>query len=67
MQLNRKFQRKRLAAMLVAMIFMMTGVQFSHSEPLVAKFLDQVDVSVLVKGADSFGELRTDIPVVPAL
>jgi len=62
-----EFGRDLLTAMLVAITFMMIGVHTSHSEPLVAKFLDRVDVSVLVSGADSFGELRTDIPVVPAL
>lgn len=67
MRLIREFGRNLLTAILGIITFMMIGVHSSHSEPLVAKFLDQVDVSVLVPGADGFGELRTDIPVVPAL
>ncbi len=59
--------RHLLIAVLVAITVMLIGVRTSHGQPLVAKFLDKVDVSVLVPGADSFGELRKDIPVVPAL
>ncbi|MGI9511720.1 MAG: 4Fe-4S binding protein [Anderseniella sp.] len=67
MRLNRQCDRNLLAAVLVMIACMMMGVQTGHSEPLVAKFLDEADISVLVPGADSFGELRADIPVVPAL
>ncbi len=67
MHLIREFGRNLLAAILSVIIFMMIAVHTAHSEPLVAKFLDQVDASVLVPGADSLGELRTDIAVVPAL
>ncbi len=67
MRFNRKCGRNSLTALLVMITFLMIGGQIGHSEPLVAKFLDEVDVSVLVPGADSFGELRTDIAVVPAL
>lgn len=67
MRLNRECGRDLLTAILVMVTCMMIGVRAGHSEPLVAKFLDKVDVSVLVPGADSFGELRSDIPVVPAL
>ncbi len=62
-----KTGRYLFTALLVAITFVLIGAGASHSEPLVAKFLDKVDVSTLVPGADSFGELRTDIPVVPAL
>ena len=67
MDLIGKFGRNLLSLILGAIIFIVIAVHASHSEPIVAKFLDKVDVSVLVPGADSFGELRTDIPVVPAL
>ena len=56
-----------LAALLFIVIGVTAGIRAGHSEPLVAEFLDKVDVSALVPGADSFGKLRDDIPVVPAL
>ena len=42
-------------------------MRISYGEPLITKYLDKVDISVLVPGADSFGKLRSDIPVIPAL
>ncbi|MBQ0818155.1 MAG: FMN-binding protein, partial [Methyloceanibacter sp.] len=59
--------RNLLAAVLFIVIGVIAGVRAGHSEPLVAEFLDKVDISALVPGADSFGKLRDDIPVVPAL
>ena len=67
MRLNRECSLNLLTAMLVMVTCLMVGVRTGHSEAVVAKFLDKVDVSVLVPGADSFGDLRNDIPVVPAL
>ncbi len=67
MHLNRKCNRNLLTAMLIMIISMMIDVRAGYSEPLIARFLDKVDVTVLVPGADSFGALRNDIPVVPAL
>jgi len=49
------------------MSWLLVSSHISHGQALIAKFLDKVDVSVLVPGADSFGTLRGDIPVIPAL
>ncbi len=59
--------RNLVAALLFIVIIAGTGVRVGHTEPLLAEFLDKVDVSALVPSADSFGKLRDDIPVVPAL
>ncbi len=67
MHLNRKCNRNLLTAMLIMVICMMVGARAGYSEPLIERFLHKVDVTVLVPGADSFGKLRNDIPVVPAL
>ena len=58
---------KTLMKILVAMIFVLTTAQVSHSEPIIAKFIDRVDLSTLIPGADRLGEPRSDIPVIPAL
>lgn len=39
----------------------------TNAEPLITGFLDDVDVSRIVPGADSFGALRDAIPVVDAM
>lgn len=39
----------------------------TNAEPLIAGFLDDVDVSRIVPGADSFGAIRDAIPVVDAM
>ncbi len=59
--------RNLVAALLFIVIIAGAGVRVGHTEPRLAEFLDKVDVSALVPGADSFGKLRDDIPVVPAL
>ncbi len=61
------YGRNLLAALLFIVVIAGAGVRVGHTEPLLAEFLDKVDVSALVPSADSFGKLRDDIPVVPAL
>lgn len=56
-----------LTTLLTALTFFLTSAQFSHSEPIVAKFIDKIAVGTLVPGADRLGDLRSDIPVIPAL
>jgi NosR/NirI family nitrous oxide reductase transcriptional regulator len=67
MRLDRECGRNFMTFILILLTCMTLGVPVGHSEPVVAKFLDKVDVSVLVPGADSLGDMRDDIPVVPAL
>lgn len=43
------------------------GADSARSAALVPSFLDKVPVGVIVPGADSYGKLRDDVPVVPAL
>jgi len=54
-------------SILLTFVFLLAVIGPGHSEPLVAKFLDRVEVSKLVPGADSLGVMRDDIAVVPAL
>lgn len=67
MRLDREYHRNLLIALLVLMTCVLASVRAGYSEPLVAKFLDKFDVSVLVPGADRLGEIRDDIAVIPAL
>ncbi|MEP2703835.1 MAG: 4Fe-4S binding protein [Roseibium sp.] len=59
-----------LCALFVFLAFM---VSITHAQSTgeakakVSRFLDKVPVSELVPGADSYGAVREDIPVVPAL
>lgn len=43
----------------------MVGV--AHADGLITRFLDKVPVAQIVPGADAYGALREDVPVVPAL
>lgn len=43
------------------------AVNTAAAEPLIGKFLKDAPVSLIVPGADSYGQIRDDIPVVPAL
>jgi NosR/NirI family transcriptional regulator, nitrous oxide reductase regulator len=67
MRLNQGGSRYFLVKLLVMMTCLLVSIRAVHGEPLVAKFLDKVTAAELVPGADSFGVLRTDLPVVPAL
>jgi NosR/NirI family transcriptional regulator, nitrous oxide reductase regulator len=61
----------RLSALLVvlALIFgVLGGLAFqAHADPLIVDYLDHAEPSELVPGADSYGDLREDVAVVPAL
>ena len=43
------------------------AVHSAYAEPLIGKFLADAPVARIVPGADSYGKLRSDVPVVPAL
>ncbi len=58
---------KSSTSLLLALVVLLAFSRFGYCEPLVGKFLDKVDVSELVPGADRFGTIRGDIAVVPAL
>lgn len=67
MRIDLQYGAKLATASLVMLIYMLANVVAVSAEPILSKFLDKVEVSVLVPGADSFGEMRDDIAVVPAL
>lgn len=67
MRPDRALLRKLLTTLLVLSTCVLAGIGAGHGEPLISKFLDKVEVSELVPGADSLGDLRGDIPIVPAL
>ncbi|NRG18194.1 regulatory protein NosR [Rhizobiales bacterium] len=41
--------------------------QVAHADALVGKFLDKAPAGEIVPGADAYGEIKGDLPVVPAL
>ncbi len=45
----------------------MLCVRAANAESLIGRFLDDAPVSEIVPGADTYGSLRSDVPVVPAL
>ena len=57
----------RLLAVLAILICALVPVETAQADPLIMEFIGEAPVSDLVPGADSYGALRTDIPVVPAL
>ncbi|MEP3279200.1 MAG: 4Fe-4S binding protein [Stappiaceae bacterium] len=67
MRLDRNYGRTLLTAFIVMVTCSLVSPSVVRSEPLVAKFLDKVDVAVLVPGAEKLGQMRDDIPVLPAL
>lgn len=67
MRRNWTYGRQLLTTLFLLLICVSVSPSVGRSEPLVAKFLDKVDVSVLVPGAESLGPMREDIPVLPAL
>ncbi len=67
MRVNWQIISNLLTRLLLIVACVLGGSRLSYGEPLIEKFLDKVDISVLVPGADSFGKLRSDIPVIPAL
>jgi NosR/NirI family nitrous oxide reductase transcriptional regulator len=67
MRINWQAISNLFTRILLIAICVLGSMRISYGEPLIAKFLDKVNISVLVPGADSFGKLRSDIPVIPAL
>lgn len=62
-----KFEFWLKKAILIALAIWFASLQSAYAAPLVTKFLDKVDITVLVPGADSLGDLQSNLPVVPAL
>ncbi|MEM7464522.1 MAG: 4Fe-4S binding protein [Pseudomonadota bacterium] len=56
-----------ILASLVVLFCIIANFSAAVADPLLPKFLDEVDASTLVPGSDIFGELRNDIAVAPAL
>lgn len=57
-----------LCALFAAFILAFAGmVGVAHADGLITRFLDKVPVAQIVPGADAYGALREDVPVVPAL
>ncbi len=57
-----------LASILMAAVALVTAHSLAaRAEPLIGRFLDAAPASEIVPGADSYGAVLNDIPVVPAL
>ncbi|NDW07674.1 NosR/NirI family protein [Jiella pacifica] len=57
----------RALAFLLLMLLSPAPAQAASGGPLVGEYLETVVAADLVPGADAFGEIREDLPVVPAL
>jgi NosR/NirI family transcriptional regulator, nitrous oxide reductase regulator len=56
------------ARTLVALIALLTSVAAVHAQsPHLSGFLTEVPAATLVEGADSYGPIRSDLPVAPVL
>lgn len=51
----------------LALVVWLVSLQSAFAAPLVTKFVDSINVTELVPGADSLGTLKSDLPVIPAL
>ena len=51
----------------IAMTLFASMAGAADGEPLISRFVDDVEISEIVPGADALGKLREDFPVVPAL
>lgn len=67
MIIPKKIDQWLKTALLMMLAILFVGLQTVQAVPLVTKFLEKVDVTKLVPGADSLGELQSNLPVVPAL
>lgn len=56
-----------LTTLFVVLLGVLFSAQSGRADPLVGKFLEKIDVGTLVPGAERLGEMRKDIPVLPAL
>ena len=66
-----QYDRDRIRQVIFALLMFVIGIGaetgFARAEPLIMKFLEKAPVSDIVPGADTYGALRDDVPVVPAL
>ncbi len=56
-----------LTRFLAALLCLVVSVVAAAAEPILTKFLDDVPAATLVPGAEAYGPLRDDVPVVPVL
>jgi NosR/NirI family nitrous oxide reductase transcriptional regulator len=56
-----------LTRFLAALLCLVISVVAAAAEPILTKFLDDVPAATLVPGAEAYGPLRDDVPVVPVL
>ena len=58
----------RFSLLCLTLLALLAGLPAAQAaDALVARFLEKVQPADLVPGAESFGPLKTDVPVVPAL
>ena len=53
-------------AFLLALLVLLFSVVQANSRALISKYIKDLEVSQIVPGADSYGKLREDLPVLPA-
>ena len=58
---------RQLVATLASLALLQLTSADVYADPLIQKFIDKVDVSELVPGAERFGKLSENPPIVPAL
>ncbi len=56
----------RIIVLLIALV-VLSGVAAGKTRPVLYKFTANISAGELVKGATSYGPVRTDVPVVPVL
>jgi NosR/NirI family transcriptional regulator, nitrous oxide reductase regulator len=59
--------RALLVALLLPVLTALGAAPAAAQAPVLAQFLDEVPAETLVSGADGYGQLRADLPVVPVL
>lgn len=65
---DERIYRRTLVVSLVALLALVfIGSSAGRADPLVAEFLDDVDVADIVPGAEAYGDRHPDIPVVEAV
>ncbi|MEZ5776959.1 MAG: 4Fe-4S binding protein [Paracoccaceae bacterium] len=57
----------RRALWLVLLLAAVLAARTAHADSVLSKYLPEVEANVLAPGADTFGEIRDDMPVVPLL
>ncbi len=51
----------------LAIVFLSASVSLTQTQPELPRFLNKVEPSELMPGADAFGAIRDDVPVAPVL